>query len=244
MKSRPDCVNNSCRNFEIASLGVEKIFLTASGGPFRTVPKEDLIAKTPADALAHPTWDMGAKISIDSATMFNKALEIVEARWLFGVPREKIDVVVHPQSLVHSMVEYIDGNIIAQMSEPDMRVPIQYALSYPDRIDRDGARFDVRQYSSMTFEEPDTDKFPALIHGFDAARDGGTCGAVLNAANEVAVDRFLAGELSFPGISEVVGAVMECHENREADSLETVLAADRWARAEAERRCERVQPRT
>lgn len=217
---------------------VHRIILTASGGPFRTVAKEELIDKTPADALRHPTWDMGAKITIDSATMMNKALEIVEARWLFGVPRETIDVVVHPQSLVHSMVEYVDGNVIAQMSEPDMRLPIQYALSYPDRIQRPESRFDVRKYASMTFEEPDYEKFPALGLGFAAAERGGTSGAVLNAANEVAVDRFLAGDISFPAISQIVADVMADHEIVEADTLGVVLEADRWARREAHRRCD------
>ncbi len=209
---------------------VRKIILTASGGPFRGASAADLERVTPAEALRHPTWQMGPKISIDSATLMNKALEVIEARWLFGVSTDELEVVVHPQSIVHSMVEFRDGSILAQLSEPDMRVPIQYAISWPDRWHRTEPRFDVRQMAELTFEKPDNDRFPALRLGFEVAAAGGTLGAVFNAANEVAVEAFLAGRLPFVAIARSVESVLSAHENASADSLEAILEADRWAR--------------
>ncbi len=213
---------------------VSRIILTASGGPFRTRSISELEKVTAADALDHPTWDMGPKITIDSATMMNKALEIIEARWLFGFPAEKIDVVVHPQSIVHSMVEYLDGSILAQMSPPDMRLPVQYALTWPDRWEGVSPRLDLTQAFGLTFEPPDLKRFPALELGFEVARQGGTAGAVLNAANEVAVSRFLRGELSFLEIARLNRSILSAHEFETDPTLDVVLRLDRWAREEAE----------
>ncbi|MGD9648867.1 MAG: 1-deoxy-D-xylulose-5-phosphate reductoisomerase, partial [Pirellulales bacterium] len=179
---------------------VRRIVLTASGGPFRNWSAEDLETVTVAQALKHPTWQMGAKITIDSATMMNKALEIIEARWLFGLDAGEIDVVVHPQSIVHSFVEFVDGSVIGQLSPPDMKLPIQYALSFPERWPGPAAQFDWTRACHLEFEPPDFDRFPALALGLEVARAGGTAGAVLNAANEAAVAGFLAGELPFTQI--------------------------------------------
>ncbi len=213
---------------------VSRLILTASGGPFRTRSKSELTNVTAADALDHPTWNMGPKITIDSATMMNKALEVIEARWLFGFPAEQIDVVVHPQSIVHSLVEFVDGSVLAQMSPPDMRLPVQYALSWPDRWVGISPRLDLTRSMSLTFEPPDLDRFPALGLGFEVARQGGTAGAVLNAANEVAVSRFLRGELSFLEIERLNRSILSAHEFEASPSLEEVLAADDWARQEAQ----------
>jgi 1-deoxy-D-xylulose-5-phosphate reductoisomerase len=211
---------------------VREMVLTASGGPFRGRPKSSFAEITKAEALNHPTWRMGPKISIDSATLMNKALEVVEARWLFDTPAESIRVVIHPQSIVHSMVVFRDGSVIAQMGPPDMRVPIQYALAYPDRLPSDLPAFDPRTFSGLTFEEPDFDRFPSLALGFRAAREGGLLGAVLNAANERAVELFLQGEISFPEIFERVGEAMSEFRDPGTLTLEAVLEADRWAREE------------
>jgi len=214
---------------------VRKIILTASGGPFRTWSAERISAAGAEDALNHPTWDMGPKISVDSATLMNKALELVEARWLFGLEPDQLDVVVHPQSIVHSMVEFRDGSVVAQMGRPDMRLPIQYALTYPERRGPSFVAFDVRDYAELTFAEPDRERFPALGLGERAVRLGGTAGAVLNAANEVAVERFLRGELPFPAIAATVGTVLEDAEIQPDPALDDIYAADRAAREDAAR---------
>jgi 1-deoxy-D-xylulose-5-phosphate reductoisomerase len=208
---------------------ISRIILTASGGPFRT--RKSLADVTPEEASRHPNWDMGTKITVDSASMFNKALEIIEARWLFGVETERIEVVVHPQSIVHSMVEFNDGSIIAQMGPPDMRVPIQFALTYPEHLDGPAPRLDIANPFRLDFEPPDMEKFPAVRLGFEAAAVGGTMGAVLNAANEVAVERFLNGDITFPDIWGLVEGAMNTHDLVEDPTLPDILAADEWARA-------------
>lgn len=211
---------------------VGKLILTASGGPFRELPKEKFSAVTVEQALKHPTWDMGPKITIDSATMFNKALEIVEARWLFGVDRDRLDVVVHPQSVVHSMVLWSDGNVISQMGAPDMRVPIQYAMTYPERLEATVETYSPALFDGLRFFEPDLDRFTSLRLGFHAAELGGTSGAVLNAANEEAVAAFIAGRIGFQDIFDRVAQVIERHDLQADPDLETILAADGWAREE------------
>lgn len=214
---------------------VRRLILTASGGPFRNYTTEQLQHVTVADALAHPTWDMGRKITIDSATMMNKALEIIEARWLFDLPADKIDVVVHPQSVVHSMVEYVDGSVVAQLSPPDMKLPIQYALSYPERWSGPAARMDFTQTQRLDFVPPDFERFPALQLGFEVARVGGTAGAVVNAANEAAVAAFLDGQLKFTEIVPACRAVLEQHPFDPQPTLEQLLKLDHWARQEITR---------
>ncbi len=211
---------------------LRRIVLTASGGPFRGWTKAQLRDVTVAQALAHPTWQMGPKITIDSATMMNKALEIIEARWLFGVGADQIDVVVHPQSIVHSMVEFQDGATVAQLSPPDMRLPIQYALTYPERWAGTTARMDWMQASQLTFQPPDFDAFPALRLGMEVAARGGTCGAVLNAANEIAVERFLQGTLRFHEIPQACEAVLKHHTFDPQPTLSDLLRQDGWAREE------------
>ncbi len=207
---------------------VRKLILTASGGPFRGY--KDLSGVTREQALKHPRWVMGAKITIDSATLMNKALEMIEARWLFDVPVDRIEVLVHPQSIVHSAVEFVDGNIMAQLGPTDMRLPIQYALTYPERIEGFLRPLDLAEVASLTFERPDTLTFPSLNYAREAATIGGTMPAVLNAANEVAVSRFLADEIPFVAIFRIVREVMDRHQPCRACDLETVLDADRWAR--------------
>jgi len=213
---------------------VRRIILTASGGPFRTRPLDTFADITPEEALRHPTWSMGRKISIDSATMMNKALEVIEAVSLFDVDIEKIRVVIHPQSIVHSMVEFHDGSVVAQMGRPDMRLPVLFALSWPDRLPWDGIEFDVADFAKLTFEEPDLDRYPALALGFRAAREGGLAGAVLNAANERAVEAYLAGEITFPEISRLAAHALDRYERTEDPDLSDVLAADRRARLEVD----------
>lgn len=212
---------------------LRRIILTASGGPFRTWQKERMAAATPEDALRHPTWSMGPKITVDSATLMNKALELIEARWLFDVEPEQLGVVVHKQSIVHSMVEFCDGSVVAQMGKPDMRLPIQYALTYPERRDHSFCSFSVDDFAELTFEDPDTERFPSLDLAARAMELGGTAGAVLNAANEVAVERFLAGDLSFPAIVETVTAVLEDATIHSDPDLNDIYAADHAAREEA-----------
>lgn len=212
---------------------VHRVVLTASGGPFRGRSRQELESVTPEQALQHPTWQMGRKITIDSATMMNKALEIIEARWLFGLPAEKLSVVVHPQSVIHSLVEFHDGSVMAQMSPPDMRLPIQYALLYPERMPGPSRRTDWEHCQTLELHPPDFDAFPALRLGFEAARTGGTSGAVLNAANEVAVERFLSGTLAFNRITDCVDSVMKHHSFEAFPSLSQLLATDRKAREEA-----------
>jgi 1-deoxy-D-xylulose-5-phosphate reductoisomerase len=211
---------------------VERLFLTASGGPFRTTPKEQLWDVTPEEALKHPTWSMGGLVTINSATLMNKGLEIIEAHWLFNIPAENIEVVVHPQSIVHSLVRFRDGSLLAQLGLPDMRLPIQYALVYPERLDTGLPRLEPTVMGSLTFEPPEEEKFPALRLARWAIAAGGTMPAVMNAANETAVARFLKRELPFPKIMETVQAVMERHKPLEP-TYHNVLEADAWARQEA-----------
>jgi 1-deoxy-D-xylulose-5-phosphate reductoisomerase len=210
---------------------VRRLVLTASGGPFRTHTLAQLAEVTREDALRHPTWDMGAKITIDSATLANKALEVIEAHFLFGIAYDRIEVVVHPQSIIHSMVEFVDGSVLAQMGFPTMELPILYALTHPERIEDTGTRaFDPLAAGSLTFEPVDEARFGAFRLGVQAGRTGGTAPAVYNAANEVAVAAFLGGELGFRGIAAVIEAVLEAHNPCSADSLDAVLAADAEAR--------------
>ncbi|QDV53051.1 1-deoxy-D-xylulose-5-phosphate reductoisomerase [Gimesia fumaroli] len=211
---------------------VKRVILTASGGPFRGATLSELKDVTPESALAHPTWEMGPKITIDSATMMNKALEIIEAKWLFNLSADQISVVVHPQSIVHSMVEFVDGSVVAQLSPPDMRLPIQYALTYPDRIAGLNTPMDWSRSFELTFEPPDLEAFPALRLGFEVAEKGGTCGAVLNAANEAAVERFLAGEFRFCDIATSCQQVLESHQFDPDPDLEELFLLDGWARKE------------
>jgi len=212
---------------------IRKIVLTASGGPFRTAPLESLECVTPEQACAHPNWVMGRKISIDSATMMNKGLEVIEARWIFDMAPETIEVVIHPQSIVHSMVEYVDGSVIAQLSNPDMRVPIAHALAYPDRIESGARQLDLTRLKGLSFEQPDHARFPCLGLAYAALREGGSAPAMLNAANEVAVEAFLGGRLGFTGIARVIGETMAELPATAIEGLPAVLAADRKARATA-----------
>lgn len=214
---------------------VERLVLTASGGPFRTYDTAMLATVTPQEALRHPTWEMGAKITIDSATLANKALEVIEAHFLYGMGYDRIEVVVHPQSIIHSMVEFTDGSVLAQLGFPTMELPILYALTYPERVVDRGTRFDPVRAGTLTFERLDIERFPAFSLGVDAGREGGTAPAVFNAANEVAVAAFLAGELPFPGIAELIERVLSVHEPVAVETVETVIAADGWARAQAQR---------
>ena len=213
---------------------VDRIILTASGGPFRTAALEDMRKATPAQALAHPNWDMGAKISIDSATMMNKGLELIEAHHLFGMPAERIEVVVHPQSVVHSLVSYVDGSVLAQLGTPDMRTPIAYALAWPERMKWPAPRLDLAQIGALTFESPDLGRFPALALAREALAAGGAASTVLNAANEVAVEAFLGGRIGFLDIARLVGATLDRIPSRPISSLSEVDEVDRDARRMAE----------
>lgn len=212
---------------------IERIILTASGGPFRATPAEELLRVGPEQALKHPQWDMGAKITIDSATLMNKGLEVIEAHWLFGMPADRIGVVVHPQSIIHSMVEYIDGCVMAQLGAPDMRAPIAYALSFPERCESGIQKLDLTKVATLTFEEPDTERFPSLRLAFDALRAGGTYPAVLNAANEIAVASFLDRQIGFTDIPAIVEKTMDAHKPENTVDLDHYLAVDRWARETA-----------
>jgi 1-deoxy-D-xylulose-5-phosphate reductoisomerase len=209
---------------------VRNLILTASGGPFRQTPNADFATITVERALKHPSWVMGRKITIDSATLFNKGLEMIEARWLFGIPMPQVQVVVHPQSVVHSMVEFVDGSILAQLSSPDMCLPIQYALTYPDRLPSQRVQTSLPKIGTLTFEEPDLDRFPSLALARDAGHHGGTLPAVLNAANEVAVDAFCDRQLSFTGITRTVAETLQRHSSIPHPTLDDILAADTWAR--------------
>jgi 1-deoxy-D-xylulose-5-phosphate reductoisomerase len=215
------------------SSSVRRLWLTASGGPFRTTPKEEFPVITVERALKHPSWVMGRKITIDSATLFNKGLEMIEARWLFDIEMGRVSVVVHPQSVIHSMVEFVDGSMLAQLSTPDMCLPIQYALTYPERAPSDRVQTNLARLGGLTFEEPDAERFPALELARKAGGVGGTLPAVLNAANEVAVEAFVNGRISFPQISEIVRRALDRHQVVSNPTLEQVLAADAWARNEA-----------
>jgi 1-deoxy-D-xylulose-5-phosphate reductoisomerase len=214
---------------------VRCLWLTASGGPFRSTPKEEFSSITVERALKHPSWVMGRKITIDSATLFNKGLEMIEARWLFDIEMARVKVVVHPQSVVHSMVEFLDGSIIAQLSTPDMCLPIQYALTYPDRVRSDRVQTNLAKLGCLTFEEPDVERFPSLGLARRAGELGGTMPAVMNAANEIAVDAFVNRKISFTQISETVAGVMGKHQIVAHPTLEEILATDAWARSEAVR---------
>ena len=217
-------------NGDLAESGVRRILLTASGGPFRKTDLRTLSTVTPEEACAHPNWVMGRKISVDSATMMNKGLEVIEAHWLFNVSPEKIQVVVHPQSVIHSMVEYIDGSVLAQLGNPDMRTPIAHALGYPERMESGVQSMDIFKIAQLNFEAPDFERFPCLKLAYDALTSGGNMPAVLNAANEIAVEVFLAGKIPFTAIPTIIKHVMKSIDRREVTCLEDVLAADSLAR--------------
>ncbi len=212
---------------------LRRIVLTASGGPFRGYSSAQMRDVTPKMAMAHPTWAMGPKVTVDSATMMNKALEMIEAKWLFGLDVDQIGVMIHPQSIVHSFVEFRDGSVVAQLSPPDMRLPIQYALTWPERWEGISPRINWSSAMSLEFTPPDLEAFPALGLGYEVARRGGTCGAVLNAANEIAVERFLAAQLRFTDIPRLCRAVLEAHDFDPSPSLSQLLEMDQWTRAEA-----------
>jgi 1-deoxy-D-xylulose-5-phosphate reductoisomerase len=220
---------------------VSRIILTASGGPFRTASAETMRNATPAQAVAHPNWTMGAKISVDSATLMNKGLELIEAHYLFGLPSERIDILVHPQSVIHSLVEFIDGSVLAQLGSPDMRIPIAYALAWPDRMPTPAQRLDLAAIARLDFGEPDLERFPALRLSREALEAGGSAPAVLNAANEVAVATFLDGRISFPDISKLVDMALQENESPAPRSIEDVFEIDRKVRSEVtamiEERC-------
>lgn len=215
---------------------VERLILTCSGGPFRDVDRNAFADISPADALAHPVWEMGRKVTIDSATLMNKGFEVIEAHWLFGLPVDRIDVVIHPQSIVHSMVEMVDGSILAQLGAPDMRLPIQYALTYPERLKVSGQRLDLRQRRELTFAPPDFDKFPCLRLAYQAGQAGQTVPTVLSTADEMAVDTFLRSRISFSDIPDLIADTIAAHEHRVRDmpngalTLASILDADVWAR--------------
>jgi len=217
---------------------VERLILTASGGPFRAKSSAELRNVTLSEVLNHPTWSMGPRITVDSATLLNKGFEVIEARWLFGLPLQRIEVLVHPQSIVHAMVHLRDGSLLAMMSSPDMRIPIQYALSYPERWPADWKPLDLARLGTLSFEPPDLERFPCLALGMDAARRGGTVPAVLNAADETLVEALLAGRIHFSDLPPLLGDVVAAHEPEPATDLETILAADAWARAQVESRLE------
>jgi 1-deoxy-D-xylulose-5-phosphate reductoisomerase len=232
------CALHQCLDGRPAAT-VRRLILTASGGPFRSRSRDTLGAVTPAEALAHPTWSMGRKITIDSATLMNKGLEVIEARWLFGVISANIEVLIHPQSVVHSMVEFVDGTILAQLGVTDMRLPIQYALSYPECWEAAIPGLDLTRGLKLDFERPDHERFPCLSLAYDALAQGGSLPAVLNAANEEAVGSFLAGHIPFTGIADTISDVMGAHPASPVGALEDVLAADVWARSRARERMER-----
>jgi 1-deoxy-D-xylulose-5-phosphate reductoisomerase len=209
---------------------IEKIILTASGGPFIGKNKEDLIDVTKNQALKHPNWSMGRKISIDSSTLMNKGLEVIEAKWLFDVAHNQIDVVVHPQSIIHSMVQFIDSSVMAQLGCPDMRLPIQYALSYPNRVQNDFERLDLAKIATLTFEQPDLETFPCLKLAYESLKMGGTYCAVLNSANEVLVNEFLEDKIGFYDIPYYIEKTLEAHNSIEKPNLEQILQIDKWAR--------------
>lgn len=235
------CLPTDGKPIDHARKGVKRLLLTASGGPFLRKSVAELGAVTPDEACAHPRWKMGRKISVDSATMMNKGLELIEASLLFGLPASKIDVVVHPQSIVHSMVEYLDGSVLAQLGNPDMRTPIAYGLSWPDRVSAGVESLDLVRAGSLEFEAPDETRFPCLRLARQAAEAGRSYPAVLNAANEIAVDAFLNGRLGFMGIASLVEKILGVHTASQVETLEQVMAVDLWARSEAERELGRVR---
>lgn len=209
---------------------VEKLIITASGGPFRGKTLEQLKDIRPEQALKHPNWSMGSKITIDSATLMNKGLEVIEAKWLFDMPLDRIQVLVHPQSIIHSMVEYVDGSVMAQLGSPDMRIPIQLALTYPERHSNNFSKLDLLKCGMLSFEEPDTKTFRCLQYAFDALKAGGTMPAAMNAANEIAVASFLEGRLSFLGIAQTIESVMNKHNTNTLPGLDDIIEVDEWAR--------------
>ena len=209
---------------------VKKIILTASGGPFRKLKKDDFKNITKERALKHPNWTMGSKITIDSATMMNKGFEVIEAYWLFGIEYKNIDIVVHPQSIIHSMIEYIDGSIKAQLSEPSMRIPIQFALTYPDRFEVEDEKFNFFKNDKLTFEKPDFDKFPCLKLAYDAGSKGGTYTTVLNVANDIAVDLFLKDKIHFMEISQVIESCLDSHDSISNPELEDIYTTMEWTK--------------
>lgn len=220
---------------DLAKSGVRGLLLTASGGPFLKTPIADLSCVTPKQACAHPNWSMGRKISVDSATMMNKGLEMIEAHWLFNVPPEKIEIVIHPQSVVHSLVQYIDGSVIAELGNPDMRTPIAHALAYPERVEAGVEPLDLFKIATLQFERPDFERFPCLELAYRALREGESMPTTLNAANEIAVRSFLDGEIGFTAIPRIIGSVMDILQPTRLNSLEDVLAADSAARLAAEK---------
>ncbi len=228
--SEHSAVHQCLRGEDIANVG--RLILTASGGPFFGDYDRDLSTVTPAEALRHPRWDMGNKVSIDSATLMNKSLEVIEAKWLFGIDLDRIEIVIHPESIIHSMVEFVDGAMMAQMNEPDMRIPIQYALTYPERMPREVAPFDFLRNDRLTFCEADAERFPCLRLGREAAAIGGTMPTVLNAANEVAVQKFLEGEIRFTAIPLWIEAAMADHDPIPHPTIEDILATDARVRRE------------
>lgn len=214
---------------------VDRVILTASGGPFLKLSTEEKKKVTVKEALKHPNWDMGAKVTIDSATLMNKGLEVIEAKWLFNISINQINVLVHPQSIIHSLVEFRDGSVMAHLGIPDMRIPIAYALSHPERLDMLMARLDLASTGTLTFENPDMKRFPCLAYAYDAMKEGGTMPAVLNSSNETAVRAFLQERIAFLDIERIVGETMSRHKTMPAELLEDVLHADKWAREEAEK---------
>lgn len=222
----------------LASCGVEKIILTASGGPFRDTPAAELEKVTPEQACAHPNWDMGRKISVDSATLMNKGLELIEAHWLFGAPPDQLDVLIHPQSIVHSMVCYLDGSVIAQMGTPDMRTPIAHTLAWPDRCEAGVERLDLASAGQLSFSAPDTGRFPALKLAYEAMKVGQSAPITLNAANEIAVERFLEGALGFNRIADIVSRVLDEMPTEEIRSIEDIMEHDQQVRALARKHCD------
>ncbi|HWP47843.1 MAG TPA: 1-deoxy-D-xylulose-5-phosphate reductoisomerase [Candidatus Limnocylindrales bacterium] len=214
---------------------VKCLILTASGGPFKNHSLSELQNVTLEEALQHPTWNMGQKITIDSATLMNKGLEVIEARWLFNIPLSRIKIVIHPQSIVHSMVEYIDGSVIAQLGIPDMKIPISYALAYPERLPLNLPSLELTKLGNLSFQEPDFDRFPCLRYAYQAGEEGGSLPIVVNASNEVAVEFFLKKKIRFVDIQATIGRVMEEHSPRKVSAIEEVLEIDQWARREAEK---------
>jgi 1-deoxy-D-xylulose-5-phosphate reductoisomerase len=214
---------------------VRRLILTASGGPFRETPADQFVRITPEEALKHPTWQMGKRITVDSATLMNKGLEVIEARWLFDIPSEKIDIMVHPQSVVHSMVEFVDGSIVAQLGTADMRQPIQYALTYPERLPSPVASLDWTTIQRLDFNPPDRKKFPCIELAYGAIEMGGTAPAVVNASDEVVVQAFLDNKIPFSDIPRIIAATLEAHKVESADGVEAVMEADAWARNHARR---------
>jgi 1-deoxy-D-xylulose-5-phosphate reductoisomerase len=212
---------------------IRRIILTASGGPFRSMPLSEMSYITPAQAVAHPNWDMGAKISVDSATMMNKGLELIEARYLFDLPEDRIDILVHPQSVIHSLVAYDDGSVLAQLGQPDMRTPISYAMAWPGRMSTPVAELDLARIASLTFEAPDHERFPAMGLARTSLGDGASAPIVLNAANEVAVEAFLDGRIGFLDVIDLVARALDKVPPREVDDLEAVIEFDRAARRQA-----------